>query len=297
MPLTHTRAFRVRHYECDAHGDVQHANYLRYMQEAAFDASAAAGYDLDRYEAMGKFWLIRETDLAVHRPLHYGETVAVKTWVADFRRVRSRRAYELRLADSGALVARGHTDWVFLDRATERPASIPEAMKAAFFPEGPPDSAPPRERFPEAPPPPPGVFVTRRRVQWRDLDTAGHVNNAVYLAYFEDCAVEAATAHGWPPARMEAQGFIPVARYHRIGYRLPALLHDEIEIRSWLSDVGPGTAVRHFVLAQVSDGTLLARARSLWGTNDGHSGEPVPIPSALLSDLAPNVSREAEAGD
>jgi hypothetical protein len=28
MPRTHTRSFRVRHYECDARGRVHHANYL-----------------------------------------------------------------------------------------------------------------------------------------------------------------------------------------------------------------------------------------------------------------------------
>ena len=51
MPLVHTRNFRVRHYECDAYGHLNNANYLRYMQEAAFDASAAAGYGMLRYEA------------------------------------------------------------------------------------------------------------------------------------------------------------------------------------------------------------------------------------------------------
>ena len=53
MPLTHTRTFRVRHYECDAYGHLNNANYLRYMQETAFDASAAAGYDLERYNKLG----------------------------------------------------------------------------------------------------------------------------------------------------------------------------------------------------------------------------------------------------
>ena len=43
--MIHERAFRVRQYECDPYGHVNHANYLRYMQEAAFDASAAVGYD------------------------------------------------------------------------------------------------------------------------------------------------------------------------------------------------------------------------------------------------------------
>ena len=54
MPLTHVRTFQVRYHECDSYGRVNHTNYLRYMQEAAFDASAAAGYDLVRYEAINR---------------------------------------------------------------------------------------------------------------------------------------------------------------------------------------------------------------------------------------------------
>lgn len=132
MPLTHVRTFRVRHHECDAYGHVNHANYLRYMQEAAFDATAAAGYDLAHYEAMGCHWLARETDIEYLRPLHYGDSVLVKTWVADFRRVRSLRAYEFRLAESGELAARAHTEWVFLDSVTLRPTLIPRELKVAF---------------------------------------------------------------------------------------------------------------------------------------------------------------------
>ena len=50
-------------------------------------------------------WLVRETDITYLRPLVYGDTVIVKTWVGDFRRVRSRRDYALRLAGSGEPVA------------------------------------------------------------------------------------------------------------------------------------------------------------------------------------------------
>jgi acyl-CoA thioester hydrolase len=89
MPLTHTRTFRIRYYECDAYGHVNQAQYLRYMQEAAFDASAAAGYDTARYEEMGRTWLIRETEIEYLRPLRYGDSVRVTTWVDDFRRIRS----------------------------------------------------------------------------------------------------------------------------------------------------------------------------------------------------------------
>ena len=53
MPLTNTTKFRVRYVECDAYGHVNNANYLRYMQEAAFAASAAVGYDVRRYDEIG----------------------------------------------------------------------------------------------------------------------------------------------------------------------------------------------------------------------------------------------------
>jgi acyl-CoA thioester hydrolase len=286
MSLTYTRTFRVRHYECDAHGRVHHANYVRYMQETAFDASAAAGYDMARYQSMGRFWLIRETEIEVFRPLQYGQSVQVKTWIADFRRVRSQRAYELTMAGSGEPVARGHTDWAFLDSATGHPAPIPDDMIAAFRSQGAAFPSLPRERFPAPPPPPPGIFHTRRHVEWQDLDPAGHVNNAVYLSYVEDCALQAAAAEGWSPARLQAAGLVFQARHYWIEYRQPAVLGDELDIETWIFDVEPEAAVRYFALRRASDGELLSQVRTVWGAVDLTSGRPVPLPGAFLETLA-----------
>lgn len=290
MSLIHLRTFRVRHCECDAYGYVHRANYLDYMQEAAFDASAAAGYDRARYDVMGLYWLVRETDIEYLYPLRYGDSVQVKTWVIDFRRVRSRRAYELRVAESGELAARASTDWVFLDSAAGRPVSIPQEMMAAFFPEGVPEQAPPRSRFPRAAKPPPGVFRLRRRVEWRDIDPAQHVNNAVYLAYLEDCAIQAAAAHGWPQARMRTEGFAIVARRYQIEYRQPGVLGDELELATWVSDVKHSTAMRHHTVTHVSGGALLARARVLLGAADVKTAQPIPIPNTFVADLGPNIA-------
>ena len=53
MPAIHYETFRVRYYECDAYGHLNNTNYLRWMQEAAFAASSAVGYDFARYNEMG----------------------------------------------------------------------------------------------------------------------------------------------------------------------------------------------------------------------------------------------------
>src|SRR5512147_1493175 len=98
MPLIHTRTFRIRYYECDAYGHLNSANYLRYMQETAFDASAAAGYDNARYEEIQRTWLIRESRVEYLTPLQYNDVVNVTTWIGDFKRASSRRMYEFRKA-------------------------------------------------------------------------------------------------------------------------------------------------------------------------------------------------------
>jgi acyl-CoA thioester hydrolase len=265
MPLTHDRTFRVRHSECDIHGIVRDASYLRYMEATAFDASAAAGFDQPRYMALGRMWLIRETWIEYLGALRMGDAAVVTTWVADFRRVRSRRAYTVRHAATGDLVARAHTDWAFIDLATGRPAVIPADLIAAFFPEGLPDQPEPRERFPAAQPPEQGALTYQRHVDWRDLDTAGHVNNAVYLDYVEDAARRHCADCGWPLDRLAAEGVDLATCYHRMEYRQPALPQDQLDVSTWgLTIGGADSGLRHTTIKRVSDGELLAQAHTAW---------------------------------
>jgi acyl-CoA thioester hydrolase len=214
MPLTYTRTFRVRFYECDAKGHLNSAYYLRYMQETAFDASAAAGYDMARYDQMQRHWLIRESQVEYLLPLRYNQRVAVTTWIADFRRVTSRRAYEFRLAETGELAARAFTDWVFLDTANNRPSSIPQSLVDDFFPEGTPAHFPARKPFPNSSPPP-GMFCMHRRVAWQDIDAMQHVNNAVYMEYINECGFQVCAAFHRPGSAC-GTGFCHLLRQARL---------------------------------------------------------------------------------
>lgn len=290
MPLTHSRTFRVRFYECDANGHLSSANYLRLMQETAFDASAAGGYDMYRYDQMQHHWLIRESQIEFLLPLHYNQHVTVTTWIADFRRVTSRRAYEFRLAETGELAARAFTDWVFLDTVNHRPASIPHTLVNDFFPEGAPAEFPPRQPFPALSLPPPGAFKIRRQVAWQDIDSLQHVNNAVYMDYFNECGFQVCAAFHWPWKRMNDQGFALVLRQAHLQYLQPAVLGDELEITTWVSDVRRATLTRHYTLHRSCDGVLLAQANTLSAAVDLHSGRPVRLPQQMLEDFAPNIA-------
>jgi acyl-CoA thioester hydrolase len=290
MAVVHYEKFRVRYYECDAYGHLNNINYLRWMQEAAFGASAAVGYDFARYEEIGHWWLVRETDIEYLVPLKYGDEVELKTWVMDWRRFHSRRAYEFTHTRTGQLAARAMTDWVYVNSNTLRPATTPEEMLLAFLPEGAPEQDRPRNRFPPPPPPPPNVFSIRKQVGWRDVDMMWHVNNATYLAYIEDVGTQVCEAHGWPMQRMMEEGFGIVARQHRIEYRQPARLGDELEIATWYSDEQRTSALRHYTIRRLGDGSLLAQARTRWVWVDMKTGRPIRIPGHFLDEFADNLA-------
>jgi acyl-CoA thioester hydrolase len=288
MPAIHTAEFKVRHYECDAYGHVNQANYLRYMQEAAFGASDAVGFTTKRYTDLGLAWLAYETEIQYLRPLMYGDVFTIKTWVADFRRVRSLRRYEF--MRDGVLIARGSTDWVLIDTTRNFPTAVTPEIIAAYSQGEDVTQAPPRAPFPPAPPMPGGVFTMRRRAEWHEIDGAGHVNNAVYLNYISECGMQMVAHFGWPADRLREQGVGLVARSHQIEYKLAILYGEEIEVATWTSDVKGASALRHYTLRRASDNKLLARVRSEVVWLDLNTGQPTHIPDAFIADLTPNIS-------
>lgn len=277
MPQIHERVFRVRHYECDAYGHLNHTNYLRYMQEAALEAPVVAADAVSGNGHAARSWAVREADITYLRPLTYGDAITVKSWLDGAHDAQARRAYEMRRADSGYLAAVGHLDWAWLEQDTHRPLARPEVATTA-------------DPFPEPPPPPSGVYVTRRRVEWRDVDPAQQVDQATYLTYMEECGLSVCRARGWTTQRMFAAGFGILARRYRIQYCRPAQLGDELEVATWASNVKRATAVRHFTVTRVSDGALLARARSLWVWVDLQNGRPIRIPPDFYNDFIDHVS-------
>lgn len=295
------QTFRVRSYECDFYGHVNNANYLRYMQQAAIDASADAGWDEARYRKVGHLWLIHETDIEYLLPLRFGDTVEITTWAADFRRVRSTRYYELRNG-KGEMVARAKTDWVYINRVTGQPASVPPEMIADFAP---PDLAEradvtqtlplvsERKKFPAAPPPPPGVFTQKRIVEWRDVDQERHVNNATYFNYMEEAGFGATRHFGWPMSRMTAENIGIVARRVQIEYRLQATIGEEIAISTYLSDTRRSTTIRHYIITRADDGALIAQARGLFVFINPETGAITRLPTQIMDDFASHIADKA----
>ena len=115
----------------DANGHANNVEFVRWMQEAAVHHADARGLTAAT-RAAGATWLVRSHHVEYLRPAFAGDALRVLTWVADFRRAFSMRRYRFTRPADGAVLARGETNWVFVDVATGKPRSIPADLQGMF---------------------------------------------------------------------------------------------------------------------------------------------------------------------
>jgi acyl-CoA thioester hydrolase len=272
----YTERVSVRHDELDRWGRVHPSVYLRYLAHAAVEASAAAGFDAGWYERAGSMWLVRRSTLDVVRPVTLGERLEIRTWVDDFRRVRSFRRYEVFGAD-GALRASGLTDWVYVDAASGRPRRVPAEMEAAFGCAS--VRAREREEW-ETPPPPPAPAVAYHRVAGHEIDSIGHVNNAVYLDLVGQAMLDSLAAVGWPVERLVATGAVPVLARADIEYLDGALYDERLELRTWFGPAADALDAHH-VVGREGEERPLVRAATAWRWVAVAANLPAPAPEGV----------------
>ena len=146
--------FKVRHYEMDALGHVNNAVYLHYLEQAAYEHSAAAGFSDERTRALGGMWIVRRHEIEYLRSATAGDVLQVVTWAVEFKGARAVRDYAIfryegpssdphSLPADGFLpltqelpadpLVRAQTLWVWADVLTARPRRIPAVLYPAFF--------------------------------------------------------------------------------------------------------------------------------------------------------------------
>ena len=145
---------RVRHHQLDPLGHVNNAAYPNFLEQAAIDHAAAAGYDIAAVRALGGVFIARRHEIDNLAPDEAGDRLEIRTWIAGFGGARAVRVSEIRRlpaaplaspppADrllppaelpppSGDLVVRARTEWAFVDAASGRPRRVPPPLAAAF---------------------------------------------------------------------------------------------------------------------------------------------------------------------
>lgn len=129
----------------------------------------------------------------------------------------------------------------------------------------------------------PVEYSERWRVRQYELDSQGHVNNAVYLNYAEQVAIDHAEAAGFGRDFNREHGGGWVVHRHQITYHRPAGYGDEVRVTTRVEALGGVRATRRTTIRRVGDDLLLAEAVTEWTWVRLGDGRPARIPAELVA--------------
>lgn len=150
-------------------------------------------------------------------------------------------------------------------------------------------------------------FVSYFRVRFSECDPLGHVNNAVFLTYLEQTAIDHAAAAGWSSQDLRRQtGAVFVARKHEIEYVQPAMEGEVLQVRTWPGQMAGARGIRHYEVGRIPNedhaglsdrllapeeirplprAELIVRARTEWAFVDVTTSRPARIPTIVVRDF------------
>src|SRR5262245_5622150 len=130
------------------------------------------------------------------------------------------------------------------------------------------------------------VYRHRLVVRFRDCDSMGHVNHAVYLTYLEQCRLtfwREITGSPSPHTR------VIIARAE-CDYKSPAHFGDELDITLGVSAIGSSSFTLAYEITQAATGKVVATGSTVMVSYDYQAGKSIPLPAAtreLLERLRP----------
>lgn len=123
------------------------------------------------------------------------------------------------------------------------------------------------------------VFEYRIEVMQEHIDELAHVNNVVYVQFMQDVADK-----HWHSIALSDQEkeLVWVVRRHEIDYLHPAVLGDELLIRTWTGEHGTVSWDRHYEIIRPADQKKIITAKSVWVLLDKITGRPRRIEEPVL---------------
>lgn len=92
------------------------------------------------------------------------------------------------------------------------------------------------------------VCETVVRVRFHEIDALGHVNNAAYLNYLEQAAIDHGALVGVDVARLKEFKGVFVAREHHVEFLRPSFAGDVLRIFTWLEEPTGAVVVRRYLI-------------------------------------------------
>lgn len=125
-------------------------------------------------------------------------------------------------------------------------------------------------------------FTARYPVRQYELDVLGHVNNAVYLNWVEQVAIDHVEALGFGRAWSTEMGGGWVVREHHVSYHRPIGYGEVAVVTTLPQELGGVRGLRRTEIHRESDGMLTTEVITEWIWVRLTDGRPMRIPGELL---------------
>lgn len=130
-----------------------------------------------------------------------------------------------------------------------------------------------------------------------DIDAYNHVNNSVYLSWFDSAAWSHSTALGIPLEECTRIRRGMAAHRAEIDYQRAAVLGDQVAVATWIVTTDSKLRVeRRFQVRRAPDGETLARARTDYVCINLDSGRASRMPESFARSYVPTTSVNACPG-
>ena len=116
----------------DELGHASNIAVVRWIQEAARQASAERGWDEGRYRREGKVFVVRRHEIEYLLPAMPGQELCIETWVEGWTAASCRRRTRILRVDDERELTRANTDWVLVASGTMKPTRVPSNLRQAF---------------------------------------------------------------------------------------------------------------------------------------------------------------------
>jgi acyl-CoA thioester hydrolase len=140
-------------------------------------------------------------------------------------------------------------------------------------------------------------YSERWRVRNHELDSNGHVNNSVYLAWAEEIATRHAEAAGYGREWSRERGGVWVIHRTEITYHRPAGYNDVVEVAVEVELIKGARGIRRTRITRADDDALLAELWTEWAWVRLTDGRPMRVPAELVEMAAPATARTIALGD
>lgn len=139
LDIPHPAPFvaEVRPGDADLSQTVPHVNnvvYVAWVDRVAELHADSLGFTRERMTADGRIWFVASHAVDYLAEVFAEQRILAYTWIAEHRRVRTRRDTLLVRADDATPVCRARSQWVMVDLASRRPVRQAADLIAAFDP-------------------------------------------------------------------------------------------------------------------------------------------------------------------